>query len=442
MNSIGPLAWLILVLPGIAMLMALRIFYRRQVVTTNFARLALSTTAWLLILMAVLGVAIGSLVWFSLVYLPLTIIAILMLVDRFRRSEHHALLNTIAFAAEKGVPLPDTARAYSLENSGDTGVRAIRLAEMIEAGASLSAATRAARLRLATPMRLAVNLSDVLTARGLTLRSQLNWGSETDASFRTIINRLLYLFIVFLIMSFLVIFMMLKIVPVFQRMFEEFGLKLPGLTELIIQASRFTVNVSPPYLIPLAAVSLFCLFLIVLYYTGWYDFPLVFGSQTNPRYARVPDVFRVMDLVFVRLLFWRYDASLVLRSLALLMKQRLPLPESITLLANVYPRGGVRRRLTLAAVAIEQGVDWKVALRQQWLIGPAEFAVLSAAERAGNLPWAMDEMGEGLMRRLTYRLMVVHQIVYPILLLLFGGVVATFSIGMMLPLISLIQGLT
>ena len=37
---------------------------------------------------------------------------------------------------------------------------------------------------------------------------------------------------------------------------------------------------------------------------------------------------------------------------------------------------------------------------------------------------ALDEMGDGLMRRLTYRLMLVHQIVYPILLLIFGGFVA------------------
>jgi type II secretory pathway component PulF len=38
--------------------------------------------------------------------------------------------------------------------------------------------------------------------------------------------------------------------------------------------------------------------------------------------------------------------------------------------------------------------------------------------------------------------MLLHQFLYPILLLGFGGMVAFVSIALMMPLISLIQGLT
>lgn len=443
MQTLGPLAWIILVVPGIALLMAARIFYRKQVLSSNLGRLSLSIAAWLMIVIGLLGTVIGTLLWLSIPFLPLFFIALLMLVDRFRRSEHHALLNTLAFAAEKGIPLPETARAYAQENSGDTGVRAQYLAEQIEAGASLSAATRACRLRLATPLRLAVNLSDVLMARGLALRSQLQWGSDTDALFRTIINRLLYLCAVFLLLLSVLTFTMIKIVPVYHKMFEEFGLRLPGPTQTLVSISRWiVVNMGWVYLTPLAIASSIALFLGALYYTGWYDFPVVIGTQASLRYAHVPDVRRLMDLGFgLRYFFWRYDASLVLRSLSLLLAQKVPLPQALVLLANVYPRGGVRRRLTLAAIDVEQGRDWKQALQRQWLLGAAEAAVLSAAERSGNLPWALDEMGEGMMRRLTYRLMLLHQFLYPVLLLLFGGIVAFVSIALMVPLIALIQGL-
>jgi type II secretory pathway component PulF len=444
MQPLGPIALLILVLPGVAMLMALRIFYRRQMVTSaNQARLALSLVAWLLIILAILGAGVGTLVLFSLVYLPIAIAVLFMLVDRLRRSEHHALLNCLAFSAEKGVPLPEAARAYSQEHAGDTGLRALHLAKQIEAGATLGAATRHARLRLATPMRLAVNLSDVLTLRGITLRSQVNWGNDTDATFRIIINRLLYLLFISQALGLILTFVMIKIVPVFQRMFEEFGLRLPLPTEMLIGASKWMVHIGWMYLAPLVPLSVAALLMGFLYYSGWYDFPVIPGSQRSERNRYRPDVFRVMDLFLgLRFLLWRYDASLVLRSLALLIQQRMPLPEAMVLLANVYPRGNVRRRLTKVAMEINRGGDWKLALRNQWLLGPSEAAVLGAAERAGNLGWALDEMGDSLMRRLTYRLMVLHQVLYPVLLLALGGVVACVVIGLMLPLIALIQGLT
>ena len=60
MEPLGSLALLILIVPGIAMLMALRIFYRRQVVTSSGLRMALSLAAWFLILLAGVGAGIGA----------------------------------------------------------------------------------------------------------------------------------------------------------------------------------------------------------------------------------------------------------------------------------------------------------------------------------------------------------------------------------------------
>lgn len=500
MEPLGSLALLVLLVPGITLLMALRIFYRKQVVTSSAARIALSLTAWVLILLAMLGTGMGSLALLSSWYLPLLVISLLMICDRYRQGEHHALLHSLAFSAEKGVPLPEAARAFAQENAGDSGTRALALAERIEAGGSLAAATRHARLRLSTAMRLAVNLTDVLVARGVALRAQLSWGNEADAALRTILNRLLYLFLLLQTLLLISTFVMIRIVPVFQKMFEEFGLRLPRATELLIAMSKgFVRDGWWLVVVPCAVLAPFVLLAGIVYYTGWYDLPLfrliyfLFGRPAPPPPPGMPptfwsdlriarylvrillillvlpavfpvwllirgikscfekedpepqqaDEFRVMDLAFgLRMFVWRYDASLVLRSLAVLMQQQLPLPQALILLANVYPRGNVRRRLTTAALEIEQGADWKSALRRQWLLGSSEQALLAAAERAGNLPWAMEEMGDALMRRLTYRLTVVHQIVFPLMLFAFAAFVGFFAVALMLPLISLIQGLT
>ncbi|WP_425614826.1 type II secretion system F family protein [Anatilimnocola sp. NA78] len=446
MEQLGPLALSILLVPGVALLMALRLFYRRQMVTSsNQARLALSLAAWILIYLGIFGAGIGSFAVLSVVYGPILIVSILMLIDRFRRSEHHALLNALAFATERGIPLAETARAYAQEHAGDTGVRALYLAERLEAGATLAEATRQARLRLNTPMRLAVNLSDLSALRGLTLRSQLQWGSDSDSAFRTVINRLIYICALFLVLQTILTFLMLKIVPVFQKMFEEFGIQLPVMTESLIDVARWSVRGGWMLMVPFMLLGAAGTMIGVLFYSGFYAFPVApqKSLRTQAASAPKPDVMRFMDFLYsFRFLFWRYDSSLVLRSLSLLLKQHHPLPEALMILANVYPRPNVRRRLTRAALEVSEGRDWKQALRNQWLLGKSEAAVLEAAVRAGNLPWAMDEMGESLMRRLTYRMMVIYQFVYPTLLLSFGAFVAFVCIALMLPLIALIQGLT
>jgi type II secretory pathway component PulF len=51
-------------------------------------------------------------------------------------------------------------------------------------------------------------------------------------------------------------------------------------------------------------------------------------------------------------------------------------------------------------------------------------------------------MADSAIRRQTYRLQLALHCLYPLVLLLLGGLVAFFVIGLFLPLISLIQGLS
>jgi type II secretory pathway component PulF len=87
-------------------------------------------------------------------------------------------------------------------------------------------------------------------------------------------------------------------------------------------------------------------------------------------------------------------------------------------------------------------MDWCQSLEQTGLIGQADAAVLAAAQRTGNLDWALEEMADSALRREVYRLQVLLQILFPMVLLAIGMFEFMFVVGLFLPLISLIQGLT
>lgn len=423
-QSIGPFALVLLVIPAIALRIAIRALFGRKRLSRGDPMLVLlSLASSIMFVLAGVGVVTGLLgFWFLFIPMPiLVLILVLMVMDRTRRSEHRSLVWALSAAANRGIALPEAARAYADENFGDTGVRSMALAENLERGLSLSEAAKAARLRMGTAMRLAVRLGESIGSLGPAMRQQLDDSQQVDAALAGAIGRFFYLGTVIIVMTGVCTFVMLKIVPIFQRMFEEFGLKLPAMTILVIDGSKWFVKFGWMPILPLLALLMPTFLLAgLLYYAGWF-----------PR--NLPVVWR---------LFRRYDGALIMRGLALAIRRGLPVPEALHLVADSYPLSIIRWRLHSAAERVEGGMDWCQSLRQATLISRADAAVLRAAQRAGNLPWALEEMADSSMRRQVLYIMALLQLLFPVALLAVGLFVAFFVCGLFLPLIALIQGLT
>ena len=87
------------------------------------------------------------------------------------------------------------------------------------------------------------------------------------------------------------------------------------------------------------------------------------------------------------------------------------------------------------------GGDWCESLRNHGLIRQPEFAILQAAQRVGNLPWALKEMADSVRRRLGYRIQAVVQMLFPPIVVLMGLVVMFIVVALFLPVIALIMKL-
>ena len=67
--------------------------------------------------------------------------------------------------------------------------------------------------------------------------------------------------------------------------------------------------------------------------------------------------------------------------------------------------------------------------------------MLQAAQRVGNLPWALTEMADSVRRRLAYRVQAAVQLLFPPIVILMGLAVTFIVVALFLPLIALIQRL-
>jgi type II secretory pathway component PulF len=195
-------------------------------------------------------------------------------------------------------------------------------------------------------------------------------------------------------------------------------MKLPVMTQHLFSLTRLCCNMW--YLVALPVW--FCALLLpyaVFRYFGWIRWD-------------VPGLGRLMR---------RNDTAMILDSLALAAGQNRPLGEAFRSLAESYPKESVRQRLGLAAAALDAGGDWCQCLYNQGLIRRADLGVLQAAQRVGNLPWALREMADSNRRRFLYRAQALVQMIFPLVVIFFGLIVMFVVVAMFLPLITLIWSL-
>lgn len=419
--EMGTLSLVVLIWIGVAVLWSMRLAYRRRGATADDpVRLVLTIAGWTLILVGILGTATQALAF--LAPLAWIIIADTMMtaVAAYRHGEQRALVRCLAAAAERGIPLEQAARAFSLERSDELGIRAARLAEMLEAGMPLSLALAETRTRLPTDLELAVRLGVDTGDFSAAVATVAKADDDADNQMRSMLERFFYLAIVALVLVTILTFVMLKIVPVFARMFEEFALELPVVTQLCITMSEAIIVYWPVFLLPIYVFGGSALLRRFFGYLGLSPW--------------IMSIFGVWHL--------RQHSSLVMRSLALAVRQQRPIASMVWLLAQHYPRSGIRRRIETAANAINHGQHWSTALRRLKLLRRSDEAVLLAAERSGNLQWALQEMADSNVRSLTYRLRIVANVLFPLVLFVFGLVIGFVVISLFMPLVSLIQGMT
>ncbi len=217
--------------------------------------------------------------------------------------------------------------------------------------------------------------------------------------------------------SLLVFYMLTFVIRAYKVILKDFGApRLPPLTQAMIDLSDYVGYGWPLF----AAIEIL------------FGLLFIYGIL---RYLGMP----LFDLPGMGRLMQRQHASAIMENLALAVEHNRPLSGAIQSLSECYPKKSIRKKLENVRFDLEHGSLWCESLYRRGLIRKADFAVLQSAERAGNLPWALRETAESNRRRLSYRLHVLVQLLFPPAVLCFGGMVLFIVAAMLMPLISIIQ---
>jgi type II secretory pathway component PulF len=336
----------------------------------------------------------------------------------YHRSQQNALLWSMAIATEKSIPLIPTIDAFARRRTGRIASKARQLAQLLESGVPLPDAIEHVPGIFPPRVLPMIRVGYESGALAKALRQIVSSHDIFTFIMNSLISKLLYIALVIVFGSLMLTFMIIKIIPNYVKIFRDFGGHLPAITRALIGMSNFATQTWFIFL-PIYLLFIGLIVYLIFSYLGWVSFYL-------------PGM--------TRLLRRRHSAA-ILDSLSLAVENNQPLGNSMTSLAATYPQLDIRQKLCYVCVEIQRGADWCESLCRHGLIKQADQAVLSAAKRVGNLPWAMREMADSNRRRLAYRLNALVQLAYPPVILCLGLLVMFVVVALFYPLITLIMRL-
>jgi protein transport protein HofC len=345
-------------------------------------------------------------------------VAAAIIMFRGQGAQRDSLVWALAIAAGRGMPLAPALEAFAEQCGFLFRNRVLTLADGLNSGLTLPDALDRAPGVLPRDAEVIVRTGwDAgVPARALAEAAAKRWAPAPQ--WVNLTSRIAYLLFVLTAMQSIVGFVMYFILPKFEAIFKDFGLPLPPATIVVIQASHFAVKYGYIWAF-LFAAQLGLLAILPFSVGGWLS-------------GLLPPIDRLLV---------RRHTAVILRSMAVVVENGKPLPRAVGTLARRYPVSWVRDRMRGVALDIDRGADWCQSLYYHGLIGAADAALLDAARRAGNLPWALREAAESGERRLAYRLQAWVQALFPVVIVALGMLVFMIVTAYFTPLITLIQRL-
>lgn len=337
-----------------------------------------------------------------------------------------ALNEQIAGMARAGLPLDQGLAGLAREMARGRLRRVTEsLVADLRAGATLPEALDRRRDEL-PPYYAQLVAAGVRTGRLPDVLTTMSAYARTVAATRTtVIDALLYPAVVLAFGFAMFVLIAVLVLPQFDQIFKEFGLKLPYLTECVLAFGR-----DPEWLIglPVAAV------------TGGTAAAWALMRLTPRGRRRWAAMIYTIPLIGALVRAARLAAFAEL--LAVLVEYELPLPDAFRFAGASSPDPVMAADAVAAADRLTEGQSLGDAVRGKGLVPEWVVWMAGTAERQGALGPTLRQVAAVYQRQVEARAGVLRTVLPPVVILVTAGFMAVvFGVAVLLPMMALLRGL-
>jgi type IV pilus assembly protein PilC len=221
--------------------------------------------------------------------------------------------------------------------------------------------------------------------------------------------------IAFLITTFLIV----RVVPVFGEIFKDFGAKLPGPTQFLIDLSDF-VRAKWYFLILGIGGSIFGI--------------RAFLHSTRGR--QLSDRWKLKLPVFGPLIH-KICMSRFSRTFAQLNRSGVPILEVLDIVGGSAGNHVVEESIKGVSLDVEKGDNLSVALSKKQIFPPMMLRMVAAGESTGRIDGMLEKMADFWDEEIEAMLDALTSLIEPLLIVFLGVIVGGIVIAMFLPIFKL-----
>ena len=214
-------------------------------------------------------------------------------------------------------------------------------------------------------------------------------------------------------------FLIVRVVPVFGDIFKDFGAKLPGPTQFLLDLSHFITN-NWYYLIGGAAGVFFG----VRY--------LVRTKQGREAWDRWKLKLPVFGPLIHKICMTRFA-----RTFAQLIRSGVPILEVMEIVGETSGNWVMEVAIKAVSVDVEKGDPMTTAMSKQKIFPPMLLRMLSAGEQTGKIEVMFDKMADFWDEEVEATLAALTSLIEPMLIVVLGVIVGGIVIAMFLPIFKL-----
>ncbi|GAB4461205.1 MAG: type II secretion system F family protein [Armatimonadaceae bacterium] len=223
----------------------------------------------------------------------------------------------------------------------------------------------------------------------------------------------------------IVLFLTLRIVPEFAKMFRDLGLKdLPAMTQFLVDFSDFFLKKF--YIVVIACIVLF----------------IAFKMFVRTRFGRRAwDRFKLKVPVFGKL---NHKVALARfsRTFGTLLASGVPILQAMETVAGAVANEIIADAILDARARVREGDVISEPLRKSKMFPPMVVQMIAIGQESGSLDTMLHKIAEFYDQEVDAAIAALTSAIEPILIVFLGFVVGFIVIAMFLPLVNLINGLS
>ncbi|MDM4761530.1 type II secretion system F family protein [Galbitalea sp. SE-J8] len=240
---------------------------------------------------------------------------------------------------------------------------------------------------------------------------------EADVKLRDEIkSAMTYPVIVLLIAVIAVIGMLLFVVPIFQKMFDQMGETLPVPTLILVVLSQNMVWILP-VLVVLIAIG-----------TVWYQ-----RNKHSDAVRERVDKLRLSLPVFGKL-FQKIAITRFTRTFSTMLAAGVPILQALSIVGQTSGSWTLENALRRVQESVRQGKSVAAPLADEPIFPPMAQQMIAVGEEAGSMETMLDKIGEFYNAEVETMTKALTSLIEPIMIVVLGSVIGYMVVALYLPI--------